>query len=158
MKRPLFNLAAGASLLLCVAIVVSLWRAASVIRVRSDGSNVGVAISDGSLVFYRRAPDGPSKPRWICVWRATLGHAPAWKHFVRLVVQSAPDFTIVMVPLWPGILVTSFVAWRCRRRGGRFICATCGYDLRATPGRCPECGHVPADKGDVGGARRQGLE
>ena len=56
---------------------------------------------------------------------------------------------LVCLPYWAVFAPTAGAAWLClsgtarRRRAARAragLCRACGYDLRATPGRCPECG------------------
>jgi len=39
-------------------------------------------------------------------------------------------------------LVSAWRVWNRRRFSGPGVCPSCGYDLRATPARCPECGAV----------------
>jgi hypothetical protein len=66
----------------------------------------------------------------------------------------ATDGWCVSVPHWQviataGVLPGLTVARRVRRsryqrrRSLAGLCPACGYDLRATPDRCPECGVVP---------------
>ena len=97
---------------------------------------------DKSLFYYVRGEPtrGPEPSRW---WNS-LGFAAETS---RLITGFRTSSTIVFVPMWLLLLVTlAAPSAQCirhlrRRRQGR--CAVCGYDLRASPDRCPECGAIP---------------
>ena len=60
---------------------------------------------------------------------------------------SCPDWIpLAFLALWASRIVRRQWLWHQRRRRG--LCQTCGYDLRASPDRCPECG-TPSPAGGL---------
>ena|ERR1700722_1153541 len=64
-----------------------------------------------------------------------------WGVFVDFIIAGV--FAILPL-LW------LFVTFRQPKIKRADICQSCGYDLRATPDRCPECGTIPTRKRDAG--------
>ena len=156
------------SLLLC-AITVVLWVRSHLIRdllrwdSKCDKSGVitwQMCSDAGRLIVERLSYSGPPRwgepPWWHGYEFAHGGFAVPWAgeptyqnklvdwYGERLGSCSTSTVRIIYWPLIPLTLVLPavYVKQKTRRlRRLRFgLCPACGYDLRATPGRCSECG------------------
>jgi hypothetical protein len=102
--------------------------------------------SDGS--FYAGLTHRPVGDRWVklenykCDYTGQVNRPPAFGAIWQ------PGGHTVFVRCWfVGVLsaLIGAYAWRQYKRPAQTgMCDHCGYDLRATPDRCPECGTVPA--------------
>jgi hypothetical protein len=68
------------------------------------------------------------------------------KYPMETVRQQSVTFPLAAI-FFPAIILSVLAKrWEMKLRGRlmKGLCPTCGYDLRATPDRCPECGTIPA--------------
>jgi hypothetical protein len=166
-KRRLFNILAGLSLLLATAFaimgVLSLFVAFGVAhnslryRVALIAMPLSLDIDElhGPAAAVAVHPHGAHRPSaWMRPLGGLLPPLPQlfdWRlalmphvRISRYLGVTAVEFSLPFWLLSAGSGLTGLMIWRSRAREqsvGR--CRSCGYDLRATPDRCPECGTIP---------------
>ena len=165
MSRRLLAAIAALSLLTCIAVTV-LWvrsyRAVDVmLRPSHFGDRVCITSEMGMLVFEaENAQRSTPKPGWVYFenslprrWHEPRGwfgfdaYTGTNRHYMFLPqtkyhgVTLPHWFVAITLLLWPACWLVSERKRSLRaQRLAHGLCLECGYDLRASLGRCPECG------------------
>lgn len=158
MKQWAFNIVAGVSLALCLAVSaawVSSEREMNEITYSCRPLAVSLANPKGQLVVVvepqpfstdgwkrvRHPPIDLDKEFFPPTWR--WGPIATWSFAADHFIAVRPWLLVVIFAVLPACwLLRGPLQRRRRKRLG--LCLKCGYDLRATPERCPECGTAKA--------------
>jgi len=160
LRRRLFNLAATVSLLLCLASMAA-WGFGRSSPVLFSAGQVRVSAEYGPFWWQVGRLYVHWETPYVSVPASSRSRFLARGRFAYVVfvktdnVVSVPSGAVgnvtsdLYVPFWELAATFALIpaAWAVRRslarRPSPGLCTVCGYDLRATPQRCPECGNVP---------------
>jgi hypothetical protein len=159
-RRRLLHLLTALSLLLCVAVCV-LWvrsyRVGDSLDWETRDGRAGVGSLRGRIsagVCHVEQPYRGVIPRGVRFTYEPAAEAadqlvrPQWSmagvQAARMFVPGVSLFDVRIPHAYVAALLAALPAARLvnRRRRRAGLCQFCGYDLRATPDRCPECGHL----------------
>ena len=157
MRQPsrLFFIAVTAVSLLLCAMAVAMWVrsyvASDFVEYTRPDWKGGVRTTLGRVLVWREhlhyrtweSKYGSTRPsaddKDLSLWRVYTFHNRSDVYWGGWEV-AVPFGYIVGLTLMP---LAIRVYLKLRRKPPPGLCARCGYDLRATPDRCPECGAVP---------------
>jgi hypothetical protein len=156
MTRRLFKLAAAVALGLCAATIAAwldshfythgIWCSRpmwSVAALSKQGGFIVYGTGRVSRTGWIRVRERTDDVRWPLAYDELFDrHAFGFGYAAGKLTSTGPAYGFA-VPYWlpAGLLaMATWRAWRGGRRSARGVCRVCGYDLRATPDRCPECG------------------
>lgn len=172
MKRWISNLGAATALLMCIA-VAAIW-ICSLLRFddlcwTTPTSCINVVSVHGKLhvqVARATAPVWSHGQQWDTAFSRSVGYNPGpyrWqvlgfaKGFrANRLGRASTAEDVYVVPYWFMLVGAAVLLALClkqvhrrrivRWRAAHGLCLHCGYDLRASSGRCPECGSVPGQE------------